>query len=66
MQKKFEIYRTQIKGGCQSGRKVVSRNSMSDLPLVHVQKQNQKTDNQKIITVTIKAVLVGIFSQLHH
>ena len=31
---KFEIYRTNIKGGCQSGRKVVTHNSMSDLPLV--------------------------------
>ena len=34
MQKKFEIYQTKIKGGCQSGRKVVTHNSKSDLPLV--------------------------------
>ena len=33
MHKKFEINRTQIKGGCQSGRKVVTHNSRSDLPL---------------------------------
>ena len=33
MQKKFEINRTKIKGGCQSGRKVVPNDSKSDLPL---------------------------------
>ena len=33
MQKKFEINRTKIKDGCQSGRKVVAHNSKSDLPL---------------------------------
>ena len=33
MHKKFEINRTKIKGGCQSGRKVVTHNSKSDLPL---------------------------------
>ena len=30
---KFEINRTKIKGGCQSGREVVTHNSKSDLPL---------------------------------
>ena len=35
-QDKFEIDRTKIKGGCQSGRKVVSHNSKSDLPLVYL------------------------------
>ena len=34
MHKKFEINQTKIKGGCQSGRKVVTHNSMSDLPLI--------------------------------
>ena len=34
MLKKFEINRTKIKGGCQSGRKVVTHDSKSDLPLV--------------------------------
>ena len=29
----FEINQTKIKGGCQSGRKVVTHNSKSDLPL---------------------------------
>ena len=33
MQKKFETNRTKNKGGCQSGRKVVTHNSKSDLPL---------------------------------
>ena len=34
MHKKFEINRTKIKGGSQLGRKVVTNNSKSDLPLV--------------------------------
>ena len=34
MYKKFEINRTNIKGGCQSGRKVVTHNSKSNFPLV--------------------------------
>ena len=33
MQKKFQVNRTKIKGGCKSGRKVVTHNSKSDLPL---------------------------------
>ena len=37
MHKKFEIDRTKIKGGCQSGRKVVTHDSKSDLPLVKVE-----------------------------
>ena len=36
MRKKFEINRTKIKGGCQSGRKVVSHDSKSDYPLAHI------------------------------
>ena len=36
MHKKFEIDRTKIKGGCQSGRKVVTHNSKSDLPLASI------------------------------
>ena len=31
--KEFEINQTKIKGGCQSGRKVVPHDSKSDLPL---------------------------------
>ena len=34
MHKKFEMNQTKIKGGCQSGRKVATHNSESDLPLV--------------------------------
>ena len=34
MQKKLEINRTKIKGSCQSGRKVATQDSKSDLPLV--------------------------------
>ena len=33
MHKKFEINQTKIKGSCQSGRKVVTHDSKSDLPL---------------------------------
>ena len=33
MHKKFQVNRTKIKGGCQSGRKVVRHDSKSDLPL---------------------------------
>ena len=33
MQKKFEINWTNIKGGCQSGKKVITHTSKSDLPL---------------------------------
>ena len=46
MHNKFEINRTKIKGGCQSGRRVVIHNSKSDLPLVveseEVTRQMQK------------------------
>ena len=34
MQKKFEINQTKMNGGCQSGRKKVTHNSKSDLPLI--------------------------------
>ena len=34
MHKKFEINWTKIKGSCQSGRKVVTHDSKSDLPLI--------------------------------
>ena len=37
MHKNFEINRTKIKGGCQSGRKVVTKNFKSDLPLASLQ-----------------------------
>ena len=34
MHKKFDINRIKIKGGCWSGRKVVTHNAKSDLPLL--------------------------------
>ena len=40
MHKKFEIDWTKIKGSCQSGRKVVTHNSKSDLPIVLKEKKN--------------------------
>ena len=40
MHKKFEINQTKIKGGCQSGRTVVTHNSKSDLPLVTLLKNS--------------------------
>ena len=33
MHKKFEINQTKVKGGCQSGRKVVPYGSKSDVPI---------------------------------
>ena len=42
MHKKFEINRTKFKGDCQSGRKVVTHNSKSDLPLYAVNKMSLK------------------------
>ena len=36
MHKKFEINQTKIKGGCQSGRIVVTHDSKRDLPVVQV------------------------------
>ena len=34
MHKKFDINWTEIKGSCQSGRKMVTQDSKSDLPLI--------------------------------
>ena len=41
MHKKFEINWSKIKGGCQSGRKVVAHNSKSDMPLVKTENNIQ-------------------------
>ena len=38
MHRKFEINQTKIKGSCQSGRKVMTHYSKSDLPLGKMQK----------------------------
>ena len=53
MHKKFEINRTKIKGSCQSGRKVVTHNSMSDLPLNLL--------NNLLMAYGIKNLLVSVF-----
>ena len=54
---KFDINRTKIKGGCQSGRKVVTKihNSKSDLPLVLL----VLPINVKKPIITIQGVLGG-------
>ena len=48
MHKKFEINRTKIKGGCQSGSKVVTHNSKSDLPLRAEQRRPSFWPAQKL------------------
>ena len=39
----LEVNQTKIKGGCQSGRKVVTHNSKSDLPLGQINNIVKKT-----------------------
>ena len=57
MHKKFEINRAKIKGGCQSGSKVVTHNSKSDLLLVLHSKFSKKItggpgyDKSGIVTI---------------
>ena len=49
MHKKFEISGTKIKGGCQSGRKVVAHDSKSDLPSeVSRERKHVKKDSAPI------------------
>ena len=56
MHKKFEINWTKIKGDCQSGRKVATPDSKSDLPLALRLKEN---------TFLIKALELHQFMKLH-
>ena len=49
LHKKFDVNQTKIKGGCQSGRKVVSNNSKSDLPLVNLNGSAIFANNLNII-----------------
>ena len=54
--KKFEINRTKIKGSCQLGRKVVTNNSKSDLPLVRVSTYNvyfSRTDTYELANMYV-------------
>ena len=53
MHKKFEINWTKIKGSCQSGKKVVPHNSMSNLPLPNIP---NITDSTRFIT-TVKTLM---------
>ena len=56
MLKKFEINRTKTKGICQSGRKVVTHDSKSDLPLTrpHLPVCAQKSDTLNCETAKCK------------
>ena len=61
MHKKFEINQTKIKGSCQCGRKVVTHNSKSDLPLgISYEKMDS---NLKIVNAAAMCIS-SIFS--HH
>ena len=54
MHKKFEINRTNIKGSCQLGRKLVTHNSKSDLPLVYIEflSMNLQICSENMNTIT--------------
>ena len=49
MHKKFVINRTKIKGVCKSGRKVVTHNSKSDLPLSIFKKVSKLFQNSSVL-----------------
>ena len=53
MHKKFEINWTKVKGGCQSGRKVVTHNFKSDLPLVSTKMPCTHTSQLELDQFTI-------------
>ena len=57
MHKKFEINRTKIKGDCQSGRKVVTHNSKSDLPLIAMVFKSNKYLQTRVKSVTASVCL---------
>ena len=66
MPKKFEINRTKIKGGCQSGRKVVTHNSKSDLPLVNLNtKFGEKNTRYTVCSVNIRCFLSENIDRTH-
>ena len=59
MHKKFEINRTKIKGGCQLGRKAVTYNSKSNLPLAiykHEMKMGSLATFKKQIPIKMYAL----------
>ena len=52
--KKLEINQTKIKGGCQSGRKVIPKDSKSDLPLyMPINNTVHRAREQKIFCKTV-------------
>ena len=68
MHKKFEINQTKIKGGCQLGRKVVTHNSKSHLPLIRKlfsldfkSLKSSLSQNFKIVTLSSEAILLSFF-----
>ena len=55
MHLKLEINMTKVKGGCQSGRKVVTHNPKNDLPLdALIRIQNNLLPLHKIIVINTK------------
>ena len=54
MHKKFEIHRTKIKGGFQSGGKMVTQDSKSDLPLVSSGTKNHVENQTRLHKITFK------------
>ena len=58
MHKKFEINRAKIKGGCQAGRKVVTHDSKSDLPL----KSQSDTFSKLMLRITLQYVVTFLLT----
>ena len=61
MHKKFEVNRTKIKGGCQSGRKVVTNDSKSYLLLV----PSQVTTSILTYIMTLKKFILKILARFN-
>ena len=60
MHKKFELNRTKIKGGCQSGRKVVANDSKNDLPTVKKGKNSEKKKCPDYLVFKKKKILKNL------
>ena len=61
MHKKFEINWTKIKGSCQLGRKMVTQNSKSDLPLERKKYNSRLTATLNLCLIYLK-LLVHVLS----
>ena len=57
MRKKFEINETKIKGGRQSGRKIVTHNSKSDLPLKSCNMNSLIRYTRSLINLSIELLM---------